>query len=89
MHIGHYLVCYDITDPRRLQRVFRASRRFGTPFQYSVVYFCGNEHQLALFLGALEELIDPMSDDIRAYRIRSLKQITTLGQSIQPDGIVW
>jgi CRISPR-associated protein Cas2 len=31
-----YLVAYDITDPKRLQRTFRALHGFGNAVQYSV-----------------------------------------------------
>mgnify|MGYP001483017548 CR=1 FL=1 len=89
MHAGHYLVCYDITDPKRLHKVFRISRRFGTPFQYSVLHFYGSQGQLDELMARLADVIDPASDDVRAYRIRSLEHITTLGQPINPDGVFW
>ena len=31
-----YLVCYDITDDKRLRRVFKLCRNYGTHLQYSV-----------------------------------------------------
>jgi CRISPR-associated protein Cas2 len=31
-----YLVTYDVSDPRRLRKVFRAMKGFGEPVQYSV-----------------------------------------------------
>lgn len=34
-----YLVCYDIRDPRRLQRVHKVLKGYGHPWQYSV-FFC-------------------------------------------------
>jgi CRISPR-associated protein Cas2 len=33
------LVCYDIRNPKRLNRVRRLMKGYGTPWQYSV-YFC-------------------------------------------------
>lgn len=34
----NYLVAYDISDPRRLRRVFRAMRGYGVAWQKSVFY---------------------------------------------------
>ena len=31
-----YLVCYDVCDPGRLDRVYKKMNGFGTPVQYSV-----------------------------------------------------
>ena len=31
-----YLVCYDISDDKRLRKVFQAMRNFGDHLQYSV-----------------------------------------------------
>lgn len=31
-----YLVCYDITDDKRLRRVFKTCRNFGEHLQFSV-----------------------------------------------------
>lgn len=34
-----FLVCYDIRDPRRLNRVHRTMKGYGEPWQYSI-FFC-------------------------------------------------
>ena len=34
-----YLVCYDISDPKRWRRIFRAMKGYGEHWQYSV-FFC-------------------------------------------------
>ena len=31
-----YLICYDISDDKRLRKVFKAMRNFGDHLQYSV-----------------------------------------------------
>lgn len=33
-----FLVCYDISDPKRLRRVFRIMKGYGEPWQKSVFY---------------------------------------------------
>lgn len=35
-HSKQYLICYDIRDPKRLRRVHRTMRDYGTPVQFSV-----------------------------------------------------
>ena len=34
MRSDTYLIGYDITSPRRLQRVHRAMKKFGCPIEY-------------------------------------------------------
>ena len=31
-----FLVCYDVTDPKRLRKVYQAMKGFGDPLQYSI-----------------------------------------------------
>ena len=33
-----YLLCYDISEPKRLRRVHRIAKAYGEPWQYSVFY---------------------------------------------------
>src|SRR5204862_195561 len=46
----HYLVAYDITDPRRLQRVARFLEKRALRCQKSVFLFAGDAAQLAALL---------------------------------------
>ncbi|PIV91502.1 MAG: CRISPR-associated protein Cas2, partial [Gallionellales bacterium CG17_big_fil_post_rev_8_21_14_2_50_54_146] len=38
-----WLIGYDITSPKRLQRVYRVLLRYATPIEYSVFLFTGTE----------------------------------------------
>lgn len=87
MHERHYLLCYDISDPKRLGRIYRRCCKYGTPFQYSVFHLHCSAKVLEDLLDAIEKLIDPSSDDVRAYAISSVKEITTLGEALLPEGI--
>ncbi|QGJ70645.1 CRISPR-associated endoribonuclease Cas2 [Planctomycetales bacterium 10988] len=31
-----YLVCYDVSDPKRLRKIYRTMKGFGDPLQYSI-----------------------------------------------------
>jgi CRISPR-associated protein Cas2 len=86
-HVYHYLICYDICDPKRLGRVGRVSRQQALALQYSVYYLLGTAADLERFLVRLDALIDEDVDDIRAYRIPDLGRVERQGESWLPDGI--
>lgn len=74
------LVCYDICDPRRLQRVHRCMLRWGLPIQYSVFYCKLKPRARRGMENQLRGLIDERSDDIRVYGIKSLTAIEFIGK---------
>lgn len=84
-----YIVCYDISDPRRLARVHRALKRQATPIQYSVFLLQGTERQLQDCLQKIELLIDRHTDDVRAYPLPQRGLRLSLGPSVMPGGTLW
>ncbi|MCX7723236.1 MAG: CRISPR-associated endonuclease Cas2 [Verrucomicrobiae bacterium] len=60
------LIAYDISDPRRLNRVARTCEDFGVRVQYSVFECHLEEHELAQLWAKLTSLIDPTQDRIVA-----------------------
>jgi len=85
MHVNNYLLCYDIANPRRLQRVYRACCRAGTPYQYSVFHLQGSLEMVDELLAKLAALIDPDQDDLRLYRIGGPETIACLGCALTPS----
>lgn len=83
-----YLVCYDITDPKRLLRVHRFLRREGLPVQYSVFTAALNAKALGRLVQGLQRLIDPRSDDVRIYPIAACRDQTSLGLQFFPDDVM-
>ena len=81
-----YLICYDIADPRRLGRVHRATVREALPVQYSVYLYEGSTRELRRFLAALEAIIEPLEDDVRAYPLPARQEVYRAGRG-QADGI--
>jgi len=84
-----YLVCYDISDPKRLRRVHRATEDRGSRLQYSVYQCALTELQLARFQSELLDLIDSGEDQVLFVRLGPRKGLTyerieALGQSYQP-----
>jgi CRISPR-associated protein Cas2 len=84
-----YIICYDITDPKRLSRMHRHLQKHAMPIQYSVFFFNGTERQLETCLEIAVSLIDPDADDLRAYPLphRGLRART--GTATLPKGIFW
>lgn len=84
-----YLVCYDITDDKRLRRVFRTMRDWGDHLQYSVFECQLTAADLARCRHALSEIINHREDqvlfvDLGPTEGRGERVITALGLPYTP-----
>ena len=79
-----WLVCYDIADPLRLQRVHRSLSRRAIPFQYSVFYTTATRNTIVEAFNEIKNHIDPCHDDIRAYPLLTTSQPFVYGRSPLP-----
>lgn len=66
-----WMICYDIADPRRLQRVHRIIRRQAIAVQYSVFVAPFTDQEVDALLQLVKAEIDPTEDDVRAYPIKA------------------
>lgn len=82
-----YLICYDIANPRRLQRVHRALSKVALAVQYSVFVAPFTEAELQRVWDILAFEINPKEDDVRAYPIEP-ETLVTRGMPLFPDGIL-
>ncbi len=83
-----YLICYDITEPRRLQRVYNHLRGYGRHIQYSVFLCKLDRSALEEIKARLEELIDPTTDDVRIYTLPEDLKVAVLGRGDRvPEGV--
>lgn len=64
-----WLIAYDITCPRRLQRLHYRLRKRAMFVQESVAVLRCNEETLTELLDSLDGHFDPGTDDLRAYRV--------------------
>ena len=64
-----YLVCYDIADPKRLQRVARLLEKKAVRCQKSVFLYRGMDRTLTRLLDDLSTLIDPGVDIVQAWKL--------------------
>lgn len=84
-----YVICYDISHPKRLCRVFRFLKKCAMPLQYSVFLFTGDDRQLNRLMDQLLSHIDQEEDDLRAYPLPKRGFKARLGKATLPDGIQW
>lgn len=59
-----YLVCYDITDDKRLKKVFKAMRGYGDHLQYSVFECQFTPSDLVRCRAELGAIIDHSEDQV-------------------------
>ncbi len=84
-----WLISYDITDRRRLQRLHRFLSKHATPVQYSVFHYEGSPAQMGQLMQSIETLIDPRSDDVRGYALPAHLSVDTLGRGkTSPDVLI-
>lgn len=82
-----FLICYDITDPKRLARTHRYFTRVATPIQYSVFIYQGDERSLRKIMERAVSLINPKQDDLRCYPLPAGGWRKRIGRAVLPEGI--
>ena len=80
-----YLVCYDISDDKRLRKVFQTMRGFGDHLQYSIFECQLTSSDLARCRGELRGIINHDEDqvlfvDLGPAEGRGDRVITALGK---------
>jgi len=76
------VVCYDIPDDRRRDRVYRLLKDYGTPVQRSVFECELKEKQYRQMRRELQAVLDPQEDNVRFYRLcRACRdEVETVGE---------
>ena len=83
-----YLICYDISNERRLARVFKLMKGVGVHLQYSVFLCSFTWVELNDIKERLDKLIDQGKDDIRIYPLPSGAKVTVFGKGARvPEGV--
>lgn len=83
----HWMVCYDISDPKRLIRVHRCLKKEGVPVQYSVFMLHATQGGMIRVLTKLAAIIDADRDDIRAYPVPERPWKVTIGADLIPQDL--
>ncbi|MGZ8153399.1 MAG: CRISPR-associated endonuclease Cas2 [Methylovulum sp.] len=85
---AHFLICYDIADPKRLSRVHRCLKKQGLPVQYSVFTAELRRAQVEKLLARLTALIDQREDDVRCYTLPNNLEFNALGKQFLPEDVM-
>lgn len=83
------MIGYDISNPRRLQRVHREMCRHAAPLEYSIFLLVGSERDKDRCLGEIAELMELTDDDVRCYALPGRGFQGRIGRASLPEGIVW
>lgn len=84
-----YLIGYDISDEKRLQKIHRRMTKYATPIQYSVFLFEGMKPELKKCLDDVLDIFNTKEDDLRVYPLQNNTPQWHLGKPIFPEGIIW
>jgi CRISPR-associated protein Cas2 len=79
-----YLIAYDITDDRRLNRVREFLKGYSTGGQKSVYECFLTDGELKYVKVALDRLIDDEDDRVHIFTMDARSRTHTLGIAIQP-----
>lgn len=83
-----WLVAYDISDPRRLNRVHRLLKAKGVPVQFSLFAVLDSAQGILQLKTELAGLIDTESDDVRIYRLPQTPSFVTIGLPLLPEDLL-
>jgi len=84
---AQWLVTYDISNPKRLARVFKYLKKEGVPIQYSVFAVSASTSEMGAIMAGVAKLIHTKQDDVRAYRMPEDGWRATLGEAILPKDL--
>lgn len=80
--MDYYIVAYDISDPKRLHRIYKTMKDFGGRLQLSVFQCHLSLKNLVLMKEKIEKIISPQEDRILIIRCcpSCRERIETLGR---------
>ncbi len=84
------MVCYDIRDEKRLRKVFRIMKGFGSSLQYSIFKCSLTPIKYQQLLSRIDEVIEKSEDrvmivDLGPHEGTWVNRITFMGQTIKLD----
>ncbi|HEY4537575.1 MAG TPA: CRISPR-associated endonuclease Cas2 [Erysipelothrix sp.] len=83
-----YLISYDISDVRRLRKIYKIISGAALPIQESVYLFVGSEPLFQNLIKELQSVIHPRNDDVRIYALNHHSDIWSSGNALAQEGIL-
>lgn len=88
---NRYIVCYDVADPKRLNKTYKKMNGYGDPIQYSVFQCELSDMEILYMKEDLKEILNLQEDrvlivDTGPARTPSGKHISTMGIPIKSRG---
>jgi len=85
-----FIVCYDVSDPKRLRTIYQKLLGFGDPVQYSVFLCELSDREKFLMFDVISGVIHHREDRVMIVNVgpaegRGREAIEFLGRSIPPD----
>lgn len=83
-----WLIAYDISNSRRLNRVHRLLKEKGVPVQYSLFAVRESAQGILRLKNELAGLIDTKADDVRIYRLPQTPNFVAIGHPLLPEDLL-
>ena len=84
-----YLIGYDISDEKRLQKIHKKMVKYATPIQYSIFLLDGTRKELQICIDDILTILNKKQDDLRVYPLPMNGKQWQLGKAVLPEGIIW
>ena len=75
-----FIIAYDISDKKRLQRLQRLVSTQFFQLQYSVYYGTMTRAAMGSFIIAIQKIIHKKDDDVRIYEVEPLENAFVIGK---------
>lgn len=80
MNKTHFLLCYDIANSQRLQRIQRLVSKQMLQLQYSMYYAVLTRQQMDKLLESIRQILNVHHDDLRVYVVEPIEQAFLVGK---------
>jgi CRISPR-associated protein Cas2 len=84
-----YIICYDISDAKRLRKAAKILQGHALRIQKSVYLLVGSPSTMQHCWQKLSECVDATADDLCCYTIPQHSPMLSLGANVLSEGLFW